>query len=60
MKKTEENELESKKEPLMDCNCLNCRLGRIEDQLNHVQHVLEDLTLPTNPGRGSSKTKKNW
>jgi len=58
MKKRDENEIENKAEPLKDCNCLNCRLGRIEDQLDHVQHVLEDLTLPANPGRGSIKTKK--
>ena len=62
MKKTDED----RSEPLNGCNCLNCRLGRIEEQLNHVQQVLESLTLPANPGknpgnnpgRSSKKNKK--
>ena len=58
MKKREKNEIENKNEPLKDCNCLNCRLGRIEDQLDHVQHVLDSLALPANPGKSSNKTKK--
>lgn len=58
MKKIEKNELENNKESLRDCNCLNCRLGRIEDQLNHVQNALESMILPTNPGRSSKKIKK--
>jgi hypothetical protein len=27
---------------MMDgCNCVNCRLGRIEEQLDHIKDVLE-------------------
>ena len=27
---------------MMDgCNCVNCRLGRIEEQLDHIRDVLE-------------------
>jgi len=26
---------------LKDCNCLNCRLSRIEDQLSDIQTVIE-------------------
>jgi len=66
MKQKNKSSAEDKSEPLNGCNCLNCRLGRIEDQLNHVQYVLESLTLPANPGKNpgdnpgkpSKKTKK--
>ncbi|MEE9150689.1 MAG: hypothetical protein V3U20_02505 [Thermoplasmata archaeon] len=54
MKKTGED----KSELLKDCNCLNCRLGRIEVQLNHVQHVLESIAPPANPGKNPGKTSK--
>ena len=58
MKKINEDETENKNEPLKDCNCLNCRLGRIEDQLDHVQHVLDSLALPANPSKSSNKIKR--
>ncbi len=64
MKKMNKSSSKDKNEPLKDCNCLNCRLGRIEDQLNQVQHALESLTLPSNPGRNpgnnpGKSSKKN-
>jgi hypothetical protein len=40
---------------LSECNCLNCRLGRIEEQLNHVQTALESMN---NPGRSSKNKRK--
>ncbi|UCG69872.1 MAG: hypothetical protein JSV09_02285 [Thermoplasmata archaeon] len=46
-------------ELLSDCNCLNCRLGRIEEQLDTLQTALESMNPPANPGKSSrSKRKK--
>jgi hypothetical protein len=41
---------------LKDCNCLNCRLSRIEDQLNVMQHLIKSLELPM---KSPKKTVKN-
>ena len=38
---------------MMDgCNCVNCRLGRIEEQLDNIKNVLE-----ADPSKNSSKKK---
>lgn len=57
MKKTGNDLTDNRSEPLKDCNCLNCRLGRIEEQLDHVQQVLESMALPNNPAKASNKKK---
>jgi hypothetical protein len=56
MKKTPE----MNEEMLSDCNCLNCRIGRIEEQLNTIQEYLEiNMGSNKNPGKSSkNKSKK--
>lgn len=31
-----------------DCNCMNCRLARIEDNINKIVHIIDKL--PTELG----------
>lgn len=52
-------EPEMNTEMLSDCNCLNCRIGRIEEQLNYIQNYLEsNMDPPKNPGKSSKKKSK--
>ena len=59
MKKTGNSSKENKTELLSDCNCLNCRLGRIEEQLDYVQNIIESLAMNNNPANNPNKKKSN-
>ena len=40
---------------LKDCNCLNCRLSRIEDQLGVLEHLITSMDLPMQSKKKSKK-----
>ncbi|UCE74279.1 MAG: hypothetical protein JSV56_00865 [Methanomassiliicoccales archaeon] len=47
-----------KNQPLKDCNCLNCRLGRIEDQLEMIQDHIQYMNSNNNKNTKKKNTKK--
>lgn len=59
MKKIDNKSKKNKTELLSDCNCLNCRLGRIENQLDSVQNMIESLAMNNNPTGNPKKKKSN-
>ncbi len=42
-------------EPRDNCNCLNCRIGRIESQLDSIQQLLGSSVTPTKTSKKTSK-----
>jgi hypothetical protein len=49
----------AKNPTLKDCNCLNCRLSRIEDQLNVLETLIQGMDLPVQSKKKSTiKSKK--
>jgi hypothetical protein len=34
---------EKSEDPWKDCNCMNCRLARIEDNLKTIKHLMDNL-----------------
>jgi hypothetical protein len=47
----------NKNATLTDCNCLNCRLSRIEDQLTILNQLIQSMDLPVKAPKKKSNKK---